>query len=156
MLTFSNERILAIISKSEFKDFTRQIKRSKLKNIALISIQDPDDKEDLASFFKEYHHVLNARFWDVVESKRVGQKDMSVISSDTARKIKNFITANSNKRFLVHCSAGMSRSAAVAKAVICLLDYDNDIYSYKISPCPITEHPRYHYNPTVFDAIVKA
>ena len=44
-----------------------------------------------------------------------------VISNEKAKAIKEFIIKNRDKKFLIHCSAGISRSAAVGMAVEKLL-----------------------------------
>jgi len=46
------------------------------------------------------------------------------ISWEQGKELKEFILKNSNKSFLIHCTAGISRSAGVALAIECLIEYE--------------------------------
>lgn len=67
-------------------------------------------------------------FFDDVES---GPDSITV---DDARKIRSFLEANKGYKVIVHCDAGISRSAGVAAAI--MKHYNGD-------DTPIFDNPRY-------------
>lgn len=70
-------------------------------------------KGDWYSFACEHEDVLRIEFDDV--EGFVGSSGFDVFTHIDADKIQEFCRRHSDKSILVHCLAGMSRSAAVAR-----------------------------------------
>ena len=88
-----------------------------------------------------YDNVLNIEFSDT------GEGDFEAMGIEQAHDIINFIKNNKDKNnFYIHCSAGISRSGAVASFIY---DYfkDNDI-DVTIEP-KYPETPNYHVRNTL-------
>lgn len=149
--TISNELIFAIVGINEMDKIYPDDKT------VLISITEPDSELLSSEIKSRYLSVHETKFWDVL-SKTVDANgnEFDIISLDVARKIKEFILVNKDNKFVIHCKAGISRSAAVGCAIECLIDYDGCIYSYKTGHSSIKEFWRYHPNPIVFDEIMKS
>lgn len=154
--TVQTDKIFCVVSQQEM---THVYPES--DNDCLISITCPDrpnlDKE-ISGRFKT---VLETKFFDVTAHDEqtydlplCGGVKMCAIPHEEAQRVKEFILANRDKRFAVHCAAGVSRSAAVAEAIICLLDYNGDVYQFRTGDNPIKKHWRYYPNKTVFDRIM--
>lgn len=132
-------------SKDDFKELNID------ENTVLISITDPDRdliSEDILSKFKSH---LSIQFWDIEKDLEINK--YKSIEIDEARTIKEYIMNHKNDNFIVHCEAGMSRSAAVGLAIFYLIEHNEDRYLFQTSPNPIKAHRRYHPNWTVFDMI---
>ena len=161
--TISTATIEAIISRDEMQCAIYQGILDK-DNLVLISISEPvqdgysdeklSDEEVLG--FKD---SLRVKFWDIEEDFC----DYRIIPDEVALEIQNFILKNLQKdpdtRFIVHCRAGVSRSAAVGRAIECIKWFgigEEAKYNYKTSfDSEISAHSRYSPNLTVFDAVVK-
>ncbi len=79
-------------------------------------------------WFKEKHeNVLNLEFDDVeVEFEYKGGVILP-ISEEQAKETFDFIEYNLGKDFLIHCKAGISRSAAVGRFIVEMYDgYETD------------------------------
>lgn len=156
--TIQTNTIEAIISRKEMLCVLEQDIIDK-ENLVLISISEPvrDNFNDEAlsdinvSGFKD---SLRVKFWDIEEDFC----DYKIISDEVAYEIQKFIIKNLKNRFIIHCRAGKSRSAAVAKAVEQLKFFGigkEAKYNYKTSfNSEISAHSRYTPNLTVFDKIV--
>jgi len=109
-------------------------------------------KEELKSGLKDF---LEIRFWDIEEKIR----NYYPIDKDSVKKLLEFVKKHKRSfklkktKLLIHCSAGISRSAAVGMAMRCIIDYDGDVS--KMKNCGILTHPRYKPNMFVFKNIVK-
>jgi len=119
-------------------------------NTVLIAIHDPDTESHSSEYLVGFQDVLEIKFWDVEET--IGS--YNPINMLQGKLIREFIMKNKHSKFLVHCYAGMSRSAGVACAVECLLNYGGDIYNYSASTSEVKNFDRYHPNYKVFDAIM--
>ena len=102
-------------------------------------------------YYNNFGEFLNVRFWDVTE--RIGEYD--ILSADTAKEIAEYIEQHRNKQFLIHCVAGMSRSAGVGMAIECVVLYGGNKYYYSLSGGDIQNHMRYHPNLVVYDKILE-
>ena len=157
--TISTATIEAIISRDEMQCAIYQGILDK-DNLVLISISEPvqdgysDEKlsDEEVQGFKD---SLRVKFWDIEEDFC----DYKIISDEVALEIQNFILKNIENRFIVHCRAGVSRSAAVGRAIECIKWFgigEEAKYNYKTSfDSEISAHSRYSPNLTVFDAVVK-
>ena len=106
-----------IIAASLF-EFNRLLdKHTDLNSLfAFISIQDPDAQHcDQYRFRTSSPGVLVMQFYDI--NQRITDLDGTVYEPMTdvqAHEILRFIEANRQRHFLVHCTAGIARSGAVA------------------------------------------
>lgn len=117
----------------------------------VISIQDPDHSIDLC--FSGYKDFLQVRFWDVEQD--IGK--YKPISGKKAERIAQFITKHKGENFVIHCEAGVSRSAGVALAVECINYFDGDKYLFATGEyTSITAHPKFSPNLTVYDRIMQS
>lgn len=160
--TISTKTIEAIISREEMQCAIHQNVLDK-ENLVLISIGEPGEHYKYSILSKEevqgFKDVLQIEFWDIEEDFG----DYKIITDEQAKIIQNFILVNLQKdsetRFIVHCKAGKSRSAAVGRAIECIKFFgigDEAKYSYKTCfNSDICAHSRYTPNLTVFDKIVK-
>ena len=90
----------------------------------IISISDPNMVYDDAPFCSKENRVtaiLPISFSDADEPGKdvygidVDESDM--MNDETAQQIAQFVRANRDKRIIVHCDAGISRSAGVGAAI---------------------------------------
>lgn len=141
---FSNEDILGIMSEDEYLFFYNKDLLQK-ENLVLVSIKD----ENKMSFGEN----RTSGFTDVLQIKF---KDRSPVSDEIGEEIREFIIKNKDKQFLIHCAAGVSRSAGVGKAVECIKHFGIEgLEEYKKTKSPIDECFRYDANVFVFDKITK-
>ena len=119
-------------------------------NTVLISIHDPNREVHPPEKVKGFVDVLQIRFWDVEDS--IG--NYNIIKPEQGAEIRQFIEEHKNLRFLVHCAAGVSRSAGVGMAIECICNYNGNVYEYHTSHSDIKSHNRYSPNYTVFDIIM--
>lgn len=91
---------------------------------ALISILDPDNEE---KNYSPSPNFLQIKMWDIV--KQITDKKGNiypVVSDETLMEIINFIERNKDKKqFIIHCSAGISRSGAVGRFIHELFEPEN-------------------------------
>ena len=78
-------------------------------NTVIISITD--DGEPLAKLPDAI--TFRTQFYDVTEPLLFGGTWLKPIRQETARELARFIREHKDSNFLVHCRAGVSRSAAV-------------------------------------------
>jgi len=119
-------------------------------NTALISIHDPDRMVHPDIKLEGFADVLQIQFWDIEEAFG----NYKPITKEQGKIIRDFIEANKDLRFLVHCAAGQSRSAGVGMAIECIVNFDGNIYNYQTGDSDIKKHPRYSPNYVVFDKIM--
>ncbi len=150
--TVQSDIIAGIISHNEYLDAYNSNEIDKERTV-LISITNPDSSIHPDLKVQGFDDVLHTQFWDVEDS--IGRFEL--ISDDEALRIRKFIVKNKNKKFLIHCAAGQSRSAAVGMAVECLLNYAGDKYSYGTGWSDIRVHKTDRYSPNlgVYDQILK-
>lgn len=148
----SNEQFHAVYGQMDYlKDYNGDTIPNK-EEMALIAIKDPGQTPHPAEKIQGFADVLQIQFWDIEES--LGRYE--AITKEQGSIIEDFIIKNKDKRFLVHCAAGQSRSAGVACAIECIANYDGDSYGYKTGYSAIKafDSDRYSPNWTVYDAII--
>jgi predicted protein tyrosine phosphatase len=148
-----NDLFEGIMSKNEFLEYQTGLSLKDRENIVLISISEPDNSEyvsDNKVTVVGFHDVLEIKFWDVEEA--VGK--YTPLTDKQGVKIRNFIKKNKDKKFLIHCKAGQSRSAGVGLAVECLVNFNGSRYDYRTGKTDIFDYVRYSPNLTVFDKII--
>jgi len=119
-------------------------------NTVLISIHDPNSLLHPDAKLQGFTDVLQIQFWDIEEAFG----NYAPITKEQGTEIRNFIERNSDKKFLIHCAAGQSRSAGTACAVECIVNFNGSRYDYGTGSSDVKSHPRYSPNLTVFDAII--
>lgn len=98
----------------------------------IISISTPSYNYEIGPYLSEENNVkevLELRFFDADEPdgmdvNNVVAANSDLMSDEDAEKIANFVEKNKNDLIIVHCDAGISRSSAVAAAI--LLHYTGD------------------------------
>lgn len=162
--TISTATIEAVCSRVEILELIQTNQLDK-ENLVLISISEPvldhyNDEALTDDDVKGFKDSLRTKFWDVEED--IGKR-YKVIPDEVAKEIQNFILVNlqkdENTRFIVHCRAGQSRSAGVARAIECIKFFgigEEAKYNYKTCfNSEIQAHSRYSPNLAVFDKVVK-
>ena len=93
-----------------------------IPDTAIISISDPRTTPPLLDVWSA---ELRLRFDDATENDALG--DDILFTRDMATETIGFIDQNSDQNFVVHCEAGISRSAAVAQFI-------SDVYGHILQP----------------------
>lgn len=151
--------IYAVVGIDEFKKINSLLCEETKASLVLISITEPDmlgfDSGELDGYFD----LLSVKFWDLKKPIKKDDEILDVISDEVATEIREFILKNSDKEFLIHCKAGISRSAGVAMAIESLLngsfDLKNTPMYEMIKNSAIYSHERYDVNLTVYEKIIK-
>ena len=94
-------------------------------NTAYISINSTVTPLEELNISREHPKVLTVRFDDVVINLKHCDVNYKVINNLTAKLIVEFIERNRSNNFIVHCMAGVSRSAAVCMFI-------NYVYGHKL------------------------
>lgn len=102
------------------------------ENAVIISISTPYFHYELEPYINEENRVqdiLKLSFFDADEPNSLDVNNFVAANSDLmsdadAEKIANFVERNTQNLIIVHCDAGISRSSAVAVAI--LLHYTGD------------------------------
>lgn len=146
--TITNNYLLAVVGRDEVPEVVTRFRRI-IHKVSLISITDPD-RENIQIDTSVFKDVLEIKFWDL----EAPFGDYQIITKEQGKTIKDFI--NENEVFLVHCEAGISRSAGVAKAIECLKGFSGDTYLYSTtnSQDSIRNHVRYYPNNIVYNAVI--
>lgn len=156
MYSVSNKDIFAIISIDEFREinYKNQLNKS---NLVLISIGNPGESHTTLdkNTILDYKDILQIEFWDLEEDFG----NYKILSDEQGKILQDFIIKNKDEQFIIHCSAGISRSAGVGKAVECIKYFgigEESKYQYLTGfNSEISKHKRYSPNLTVFDKIIK-
>jgi predicted protein tyrosine phosphatase len=139
-------KILAI-SKREFEDI--MIKKGldddnieTKTDVCSISITDPDEGDDVYEhhFKCDHQNVLNLKFGDVSKDITTEYGLCNAMSKEQAKTLYEFIKKNRHiERWVVHCTMGISRSAAVSMFINDFLHGDKEQFKRDnphISPNP--------------------
>jgi predicted protein tyrosine phosphatase len=112
---------------------------------ALISLNEPDAWDGLARIAPGWHSVLQLSFHDVTPESHGLDALITFFSEEDARQVVDFVrrVAQEVDGILVHCRAGVSRSAAVAKWIS---------GEYRI---PFDRHYK-HFNKHVYQLLIAA
>ena len=156
LVTATSKHVFAVIGREEIQSepFEDAIEFNYVedfpKDLVFISISDP--KKPFIKTDGYFYDELKLKFWDVEE--QIG--NYCPIHHLQAKEIKDFILKHKDRKFLINCEAGISRSAGVGCAVEVLT---RDIHcepepQHVISK--IRQHWRYDVNETVYKAIIEA
>jgi len=150
--TIKNELFVGVIGKNEFLELLDKDLIQNKENIALISIHDPDADLHSDNILEGFGSVLQIKFWDIEED--IG--NYKSISKEQGKELKDYIIKNYDKKFLIHCHAGQSRSAGVALATECILNHNANRYDFQTSYSALKAHPTDRYSPnfTIYDCIL--
>ena len=80
----------------------------------LISINEEDEPAWNLKIDRNSNKLLTVKFSDITAKQTIHGRTYSPISQETALKILNFINLNKDKNIIINCTAGISRSGAVA------------------------------------------
>lgn len=144
LYTVKTDLIEAIISRKELINFHKIFS----KDTVLISIYNPGENPINLNYFDTEYYVA---FWDSTTNRN----NKPVIDKKIAKKIKKFILENKDKKFIINCEAGISRSAGLGFAIECLINCNGCPYTYGQTSSKIRSHKRYKPNLTVYDKIIK-
>lgn len=95
---------------------------------AIISIRTPDDEQAVFNLENDtIKDILHLSFYDVSTESQDIFKGYPAMTDDDALKIKEFVLKWKDKvdTIIVHCDAGVSRSAGVAAGILDGLDQDS-------------------------------
>ena len=144
-------------TKKELSNFIKNLetKISKNKN-DVERIENYNSYPIEEKLLNKVYDSLTVDFWDIEE--KIGNYEP--ISSLKAKKIVEFIKKYKEKigkdlKILIHCSAGISRSAGVGMAVKCIVKHNGNKYDFSLFPCAITQIKRYFPNLFVMDKIIE-
>jgi predicted protein tyrosine phosphatase len=107
------------------------------KETCIISINEPEAMDGEAKLDEGWFKVLRVKFWDVTQD--IDHDSMGKILAMTegqAKEIADFIKENRDRSILIHCRAGISRSAAIAEILFQLGwdDLPTEMRPYFMSP----------------------
>ena len=95
-------------------------------------IEEPDAKH---YFSTNHSNVINLEFDDLPRDITWNGHLFKAMSDDDSKKLFEFIERNIGKKFIIHCWAGQSRSAAVGKFInVFYGDRYNDKYDIPDTP----------------------
>lgn len=127
------ERVrVRVLSKPEFNSLMGNNKVEDenvegLENLALISINDTHGQWPVSWFDQDHPNVLRLWFDDVehdLQTSPTNPHKCKAFSVEQAKQTFDFINENYEKDFIVHCSAGISRSGAIGAFITDYFDWD--------------------------------
>jgi len=99
-----------VLSRKEFENEIPKLSTQDIQ-LAFISIHDPGKPR----IVEDAPNILNLWFHDAEDSP---DGDLTLFSDEMATKIANFVKNNQNSNiWMVHCTAGISRSGAVGETL---------------------------------------
>ncbi len=151
IFTVQSDILECVVSRQEIQENYESFDKSAV----FINIYTPGQKPlDLNSYF---YDQLSIAFYDI--SLDIGESitgSVKPISNEVAKKIKEFILKNKNRKFAINCDAGISRSAGIAMAIECILKFNESKYNYSTSYSELKNFLRYKANLYVYDKIIGA
>lgn len=104
---------------------------SELNDVVFISIEDSEGEPHLVP---SSENVLNIEFDDTDTDDK--EKGIKAINDRQGEEIGEFISHHCGKHFIIHCTAGRSRSQGVARAIFDSLPsvYGENLYN-RDNPC---------------------
>ncbi len=151
--TAKTKHIDFIFGRKDFLTLTLLANKDFLKNYNVISITEPNEEFIDDNVFKYFNNFLYLSFSDInynlksTNSYFDAKEDISSISDEQIDILKNFIIDNQDKKFIVHCTVGVSRSSAVGFFIEELLN--DDPIDVKKNQFLILSHERYCPNENV-------
>lgn len=102
----------------------------------IISITEDMDHSVVFDYNSEFKAILRLYFYDL-EQPIPGCEKANLFSSDDAKQILEFVDNNideETKMIIVHCEAGLSRSAGVAAALSLIMNEDCEFFHKNYYP----------------------
>jgi predicted protein tyrosine phosphatase len=132
---------IKILRKSKFHTYLNDMgvnmnNVESFKDYAFISILNSGDN---SGYFKENReNVLILFFDDIITDLRMEEDDEDYVypvlfNDEHVKDILEFINKNGNKNYIIHCSAGISRSGAVGTYINNYFNLDKTEF-YKTNP----------------------
>ncbi len=100
-----------VMSRNEAERYSH---RTHFEETAVISISTPDERYDLniyASIYNRIKRILRLQFDDV-------DRGSLAMTEEDAAAIAEFVEENKDRTIIVHCDAGITRSAGIAAAIM--------------------------------------
>jgi len=128
---------IRVLSKPEFNqamgqnNITDENVETRMKDSALISINDTEGSWNKSWFDRDHPNVIRLWFDDVENDEQKSPTNAftcKAFSVEQAEQLFNFIKKNADKDFIVHCSAGISRSGAVGSFINDYLNSDMEYF----------------------------
>ena len=97
------------------------------KNAIMIRILEPRGEDLYLLYPEKYKNILEVRFDDITEEiEDERYKDMfKLFNEDNFKDILEFIKNNEFEELIVHCNAGVSRSAAIMISLMKLINRED-------------------------------
>ena len=136
-----NNKII-ITNKPRFNDFMKDQLiddhnvEDRLTSAALISINDTHGQWSVSWFNRDHPNVLRLWFDDVEndnETSPTNKGTNRAFTEKQAQQIIDFALDNRGREFIIHCTAGISRSGAVGQFLLDFLNGDKE-YFKKTNP----------------------
>jgi predicted protein tyrosine phosphatase len=125
-------------------DRVKKIINSIDKPFILISILSPGEENEIEINNKNFKELVSLRFHDLDKKLDIeyyrdlsgGEKSFVYFSDNDAKKIIDLVKRNLEKinLIVVHCEAGISRSAGVAAALSKIINNDDTFFFKKYIP----------------------
>lgn len=163
--SIQTKNIELIIGQDEFTTLSLLTKKEDLKKYNCISIYEPFESILPIELYENFNAHLILEFSDIRRDFRKMYKDnkISLDTYDSLEKdeIKNahldilidFILNNKDKKFIINCYAGISRSAAIGYILEDILN--KDINEKEIEQNKILSHWRYSPNKMIIEKFTK-
>lgn len=160
------KNIELIIGQDEFTTLSLLTKKEDLKKYNCISIYEPFESILPIELYENFNAHLILEFSDIRRDFRKMYKDnkISLDTYDSLEKdeiknshldiLRDFILNNKDKKFIINCYAGISRSAAIGYILEDLLN--KDINEKEIEQNKILSHWRYSPNKMIIEKFTKS
>lgn len=151
--TAKTKHIDFIFGRKEFLTLTFLANKDFLKNYNVISITEPEEEFIDNTVFKYFNNFIKLSFSDINYNLETTnnyfdiKEDIRTISNEQIKLLQQFIISNKDKKFIIHCTVGISRSSAIGLFIEEILN-DNPI-DIKKNQLLILNHERYCPNEDV-------
>ena len=147
--TVRSDILIGVIGKMDYLSLYYNDEIQDKENIALICILEPNVNNHPNEKIEGFHDVIQTKFWDITEPRIKHGETYPCITKEQGLELKEFILKNKDKKFLVHCAAGKSRSAGTALAIECLVKYNGDLLEFNTSYSAVKSHTSNRYSPNL-------
>lgn len=114
---------ITVVSRSDAIDFCNH---AHLAQFVMISISNPYTEYESQPFKSEKNNIVDILRLSFVDADCVGDLDVyhkvakqeDMFSDEQAKQVVDFAEKYSNYPFIIHCDAGISRSAGVGAAIL--------------------------------------